>query len=183
MFDEIYNNTELFSIRRNECSENGISVDFCEEIIHKYDDDVIILKIDEFYSSKRMNNPPPSIDCLIIIKNDDCSYRLVLIELRNVSSTKSITPSEIIPKFKTTIDDFLCSKFANIFLNESFNVSSFECYLVSDPLKLKGITQEIYEKKIKGTVYEAYALQKPFKFRKKAALVQVKIPNLRLCCN
>jgi len=139
MFEEILNNTELFALHRETCEENDIHVELSEKLT---DDKYIILKIDAFYStSNNMPKPPPSPDCLIIVKCDsnEC-YDFYLVELKNIKSSSGFKIKNIRQKFTTVIDDFLGKRFAQIFLNPKYCINNFEMYFVSDPYKLTHLT-------------------------------------------
>lgn len=184
MIDEIMNHPDLFGIRRGECSENGISVQFCDDLIRNgelRDDSIVVLKPDEYYSSSRMHNPPPATDCLIIMKCGE-EYKITLVELREVSSARGVKPSEIEPKFKTVIERFMADEFADIFMSQQYRIASFETILVTDPYRLRGVNQTTYEQKIRGSVIESYLLRKPLVFRGHASLIKVKLPDPVLCC-
>ncbi len=136
MLDRIITHPELFGILRPTCEENDISVQVCEELLDNgelREDLIRILKVDKYYNSSRMHNPPPSLDCLIVIKTGDFEFGLTLIELKNVSSAKDLQPRKIRPKFDTTINDFLSKKFADIFMDSQFHISYFRLWLVTNP--------------------------------------------------
>ena len=59
------------------------------------DKKVIILKIDSYYSSSRMHDPPPAIDCLIIVSLGENRFDFYLVELRDVTVTKLVRPDDI----------------------------------------------------------------------------------------
>ena len=104
MFEAILNDPDLFSLYRAACEENEICIEFSE---HLPDDQYLILKIDAYYHSSRMHNPPRSIDCLIIVQCDtNPCYDFYLIELKNISSPKGFNTTEIREKFNTAIEDF-----------------------------------------------------------------------------
>ncbi|MCK5524644.1 MAG: hypothetical protein KAI83_16085 [Thiomargarita sp.] len=178
MFEEIFNEPNLFCLHRETCEENDICIEFSKKLI---EDKYIILKIDAYYHSSRMPNPPPSIDCLIIVKceTNEC-YDFYLIELKNIKSTKGFKIKNIQQKFSTTIDKFLKDEFASIFLNPTYCINNFKLYFVSDACRLKQfslMTKEQYEKKLGTTKYSSFLLQKPYQFRNKKALISPELPN------
>jgi hypothetical protein len=88
MFDKIITHPDLFGILRNTCEENGICVQVCDDLLDNgelREDLIKILKIDDYFKSSRIHNPPSSIDCLIVIKTGDYEFGLTLVELKNVS--------------------------------------------------------------------------------------------------
>lgn len=171
MFDTILTTLELFSIRRETCEENNIGIELSNLLLKT--NNFIILKIDAYYHSKRMHNPPPAIDCLIIVKctTTKC-YDFYLIELKNV---KKFDPKKIISKFHTAIN-FIEKEFAKIFNNYCLNKAHF--YFVSDVLRLRkcGLTEEQYRKKIKGSKLD-FLQNMIFRFRGEIVFISPELPN------
>jgi hypothetical protein len=171
MFDAILTTPELFSIRRETCEENNIGIELSDKLLET--NNFIILKIDAYYNSKRMHNPPRAIDCFIMVKciKNEC-YDFYLIELKNV---KKFDCKEIEDKFRTAVD-FIEKEFAKIFNNYCLNRAYF--YFVSDVLRLKkyGFTEEQYRKKIKGTKLD-YLQNTIFQFRGKIVYISPELPE------
>jgi hypothetical protein len=185
MFIQIDNNLDLFGILRGCCEENSICVGFCDELQADgeiNEEKVKILKIDAYYSSMRMHNPPPSIDCLIIVKDGSDLYKIYLVELRDVNGMGLIRPDDIVRKFSTVTNRFLSQDFASIFMDERFNIREFKMWLITDPFKPLNLTEEQFRKKVKGTVLEKYQTMKPLRFRDKVAQIEVKKPGEKICC-
>lgn len=177
MFEEILNDPDLFSLYREICEENDICITFSEKLV---EDNYLILQLDAYYHSSRMHNPPPSIDCLIIVKCDtNACYNLYLVELKDIKSPKGFQIENIKQKFRTVIDDFLSLRFAYIFLNPDYCINEFKLYFVSDACRLKqlNMTEEQYRKKLLTTKYKVFSMLKPFSFRNKKALIEPLLPN------
>lgn len=184
MINRILETEELFQITRSTCEENGICVNICDNLM--IDDQldsskIIILKIDKYYNSSLMHNPPPSVDCLVIIKYGENEFGLTLVELKNVSNARDIRPNTIRPKFVTVLDDFLTIRFSSIFSEHAYNLSYLKLWLVTNPYKWPVMTNEQYEKKLKGTVLELYLSQKPLRFRNKVSMIEHKPPFVEIC--
>ncbi len=178
MFSKIYNDEDLYPIISNYCNENNIEICLSESLQDNADDQLIILKVDEYYSSKKMHNPPPAVDCIILVKCDKkpC-YDLYLIELKSINSPSGFNKENIAQKFKTIIDDFLGNKFSHIFSNEEY--CNFNCYFVSDPYRCNNLNQDEYDKKIhsEGLKLDYFNSIKPFRFKNKVSFIQSKLPN------
>ena len=178
MFNKIYNNPNLASIISSYCDENDIEICLDESLESNSDDKLLILKIDDYYSSKKIHNPPPAIDCLILVKCDsgEC-YDIYLVELKNIKSPKAFSKENIVEKFKTTINKFLNDEYTDIFLKE--NYCDFNCYFVTNPYGCQNITQEEYDKKIhdEGLKLDFFNSIKPFKFQNKYSLIKPILPN------
>lgn len=179
MFDDIYSEPLLFNLIRELCDENDICVEISNQIS---DDDYLVLKIDQYYNSQNMHNPPPSVDCLIIVKcyENEC-YDLYLVELRDIRSVKGFKVKNIIQKFQTTIDDFMGARFSHIFLNEDYCVNMLKMCFVSDACRIKikypDITENQYRKKILNTKLDMLQSIKPMRFRNKIAHINPMLPN------
>ncbi|MCP4347036.1 MAG: hypothetical protein GY795_16100 [Desulfobacterales bacterium] len=179
MFDEIFQHPDLFGLTRAGCEENDVGVQISEQL---NEEDFIVLKIDSFYNSLRLTKPPPSVDCLIIVKcNTVAYYDFYLAELKNINSPKHFDINNVVKKFETTIHDFLTLKFPDIFLNDEYCLNNLYLYFVSDVYRIKkanpDITKEEYDKKIKGLKIETFLSIKPFEFRGKKALISPLLPN------
>ncbi len=184
MLDQIINHEILFPLRRCGCEENGICISFCNELMvgsQINDEIVLILKIDDYYSSSRMHNPPQSIDCLIIVKTNESEYGFALVELRDVKGSKLIKPTEIEGKFKTVVNRFLQEEFSSIFLQETYSLSWLKLWLVTNPYRWPPMSNDEYRRKIKGTVLDAYQSIKPFRFKNKVAMITPMPPDATLC--
>jgi len=178
MFREIEQNSELFPIITSYCEENNIEVCLSQSLDENSHDKLLILKADAYYSSQNMNNPPPAIDCIILVKCDTCDgYDIHLVELRNIKSPKGFNKENIKAKFTTVLDDFLTQRFKDIFLNEKY--CNFNCYFVSDPYSYGNMTQKEYDKKIhtQELKLDYFNSIKPFRFQGKVSLIQPKLPN------
>jgi hypothetical protein len=160
MFETILSNEELFYLQKETCEENNVRVEFSKQLA---EDNYIILKVDAYYNSSKMHNPPPSIDCLILVKCDtnEC-YDFYLVELKDIKSSKGFEIENIQQKFATTINDFLNDKFKNI----------FDAYCIND-FKLYFVLSETYCKKMGNSHLKVFTLQKsPYQFRKKIAVIE-----------
>jgi len=182
MFNAILNHPTLSLLQRQTCDENDVHVTFSDAIEEAFDDKILILKVDAFYDTVRFPLPPPSIDCLIIVK---CGFEgwfdFYLIELRNVNSPRGFNVENVREKFVSTIEDFLKERFADIFLSEIYRLNNLKLFFVSDAYRVKkrfpDISDEEYRKKFMGPKLDAIASLKPFRFRDKIATIIPMLPN------
>ena len=182
MFDSIISNPELFHLIRQNCSENDIGIDFHDEFITSDgmldSNKVLVLKPDSFYSSKLMHNPPPAVDYLILLKCEELTvYYIYLIELRNTKNTTGIKPNIIRKKFETVINDFLLNQFTTYF--PASEIIKIKCYLVTDPLKMrgKGLNETEMRSYMRGTVLDAYSNLEPLVYKNKNLIIEPLLPN------
>jgi len=163
MFKTILSNLDLSSLYQRICEENNACVKFSKQLA---EDNYIILKVDAYYNSLRIHKPPPSIDCLILVKCDtnEC-YDFYLLELKDIKSSKGFNIENIQQKFATTIDDFLNDKFKDIF--DAYCINDFKLYLV-----LGEKFSEKYEKKMGSLQLKLFAFKESsYRFRNKIAVI------------
>jgi hypothetical protein len=159
MLDAIEQNLELHGISRRTCAENTVEVAICSALLAGDDLDdssIKILKVDDYYNTKNFAMPPKSVDCLVVVRCASGSFELTLVELRDVSSTKGVKPSEIIRKFEATFLKFMSEDFGAIFGSPADTISRIRAWLVTDPFRASGLSDEQYRCKIKGTVLDFY---------------------------
>lgn len=142
----------------------------------------MILRPDRYYNTRDMATPPPSADCLIIVKcHDNECYDLYIVELRNIKKTKGFSIRNIEQKFKTVIDDFMSKRYSYIFMSEDHCINDLKMYFVSDACRIRkrfpNITESEYRKKIENTKLDALQLLKPMRFRNKVAHIDPRLPN------
>ncbi|QLA17632.1 hypothetical protein [Desulfolutivibrio sulfoxidireducens] len=187
MIDAIRQNYDLCAISRECCSENKISVEIDVGLLNDgflNHDKIVILKVDAYYSSHRLRvkRTPPSIDCLVVVKCQDGKHNVFLIELKDCSGTKDVRCGEIKKKFLTVIDDFFNNKFKQIFSDRFDEINSVKLWVVTDPLNTSGLTDEQYEKKIKGTAIDVYFGMKPLNVLGKYCLITPILPRQSFPC-
>lgn len=167
MIDSINNHPELKAFIRKKCAEIKGGQRPSEIKLNRNIDPklITVLKIDDYYISLRMQKTPKSIDCLIVFEIAK-EYKIFLIELREsknrVRLTRITKPARINDKFSTTIDDFMCIRFREIFKSEKFPIKHFSLFIVSS--LFNSIADEYKKKGLKGLKCERY-LNKPFIFR------------------
>nr|VFJ77860.1 MAG: hypothetical protein BECKFW1821C_GA0114237_114211 [Candidatus Kentron sp. FW] len=135
MLNKIADHPELYALLRQSCEKNDVCVTVCDELMENGDlrcDLINILKMDAYFSSKRIPDPPLSIDCLIIIKTGERAFGLTLVEPGKAKRGERLRLHEIKPKFDETISKFLLKDFANIFMNPDYTISYFRLWVVSN---------------------------------------------------
>ncbi|MCK5056826.1 MAG: hypothetical protein KAT34_09240 [Candidatus Aminicenantes bacterium] len=155
----------------DKCEENKISVTMEMDIPAK---NYLVIKVDNFYNELGLKNTPPSVDCLILLKCADNSFFICLIELKDIKSPGGFSVDNIYIKFKTTIENFMGSRFKNIFQNKRFIVKKLQIFFVTDPYGDKNSKRS---RKREGTKLDTLLSRTPFQFRGKRYLVKHKLPN------
>ncbi|MFN9279219.1 MAG: hypothetical protein ACK6DW_05685 [Betaproteobacteria bacterium] len=184
MFDAIYADPDLFAITRQHCRENDVGATVSDQLLdehgHLQHDRVLVLKLDALYSSQNMHNPPPAPDYLVIVRCGDDSYEGYIIELRDTGQTGVVRSKQILPKFRTAVDDFLSNRYRHIFFNNGdVAFKTLKLYLVTDPLGLrsKGLSEAEYKSRIRGTVLDAYSSLEPVVVGRRAYLIEPVLPD------
>ena len=122
LFREIKENIDLSKIICEQCEDEGIGITIDPRIAQN---DVLILKVDDFYNSLTIEKRPPSPDCFILVQCESGGFKLTIVELKNIDI---FTVNDIVQKFKTCLDDFMTIRFADYF---DFDYQKIELILVS----------------------------------------------------
>lgn len=180
MLNEIISDAVLHSLIRQTCDENEVFIDIDNSLLSGgclSDDNIIIIKLDAYYNSKQMHNPPPSPNCLIVLRCKDGTYNVYIIELRHCNGAKRVKLKDIRQKFETAIFDFVGSKYSHIFSHHKYKIKSVFLWLVADPFCTSGLSKDVFEKKVKGTVYDTYLSMRPLPVLGRLELILPKFPN------
>jgi hypothetical protein len=185
ILDYILENQDLFCIRRETISDQGVEAeihgDFLDLNGNLLSDKICILKLDAYcaYNSKYTPNPPQVIDNLVIVKCCDGSISIHMIELRcscGRNPTRRLNPSEILGKFITAANDFIGTRYAEIF--KKMSIKDVKAYLVSDPWQLASRSDggDLFKKKIKLSSLDAYSSMKPINVLGRSVLINPVMP-------
>lgn len=175
MINSIYSDDKVFPIIAQSLEEEGISVDFGDslltgsgEIDHNK---VVILKPDLHYNTSHMKNPPPSVDGVVIVQDND-GHHFYVAELKS-SRLSALKKREIQAKFDTIFNTFFKIDFYHIFEEPAYSIKKMNLWLVCDPFqtKKKCKSQEEYAKKIlalerlRGSLADFASSFRPHTFR------------------
>lgn len=176
MISEILNHSELKKIIVKCCSENNVEATISSNIDKA---DFVILKIDKYYTSLLLANTPKSVDCLIVLRCDDNTFMLFIIELRDIKNLAGFSAKEIYQKFETTINNFLREKFSEFFFSDNYDIKDLKLLFITDPLNIqnKKYTLNQIKNRIQGTKIEILLLMRPFKFGSRYYSISYEVPN------
>lgn len=134
MIDKIKEEPLLSRLLRDECEENEVCVAFDESISRE---NYVILNIDEHYRSIQLNRPPTP-DCLVVLRCEDGTYSLFVIELKRAGKPRGFKVEKLVAKFETCLNDFIANEFNEIF---DQNFKRVQLFFVSniDPLVNKSL--------------------------------------------
>lgn len=124
LIETIKSNSEIADFIKPKCEDGGICVEIDESVSNE---NYVIIKVDEFYNSLKIKSPPPSVDCLIVQLCSNGSYRVLLVELKNVKQAKLIDNKNLTEKFRNTLFDFMSNRFKSIFDEHEFRTQLLLC--------------------------------------------------------
>ena len=185
MLASLYNESSLTSYFSNEIKENGsfVSINkcfYCEGDNLK-NDIIVNIKVDDFYNGLKISPTPPSADILVVVKGrSDDRFDIYVIELKDVRKMGSLNTKNIIDKFKTTIHDFISSRYDYIFLNKDFTICNLNLWVVCNRFSVSAndeISDEKHRERIKDTAMGTLLLAKPIKFGHRLFPLQLKDSN------
>ncbi len=139
----------------DDCTENGVGVNV-SPLVRK--EDYIIIRVDEYYNSNLVHNPPKSPDCLIIQHCEGDKFVLYLVELKAIETLKTERLSDIRDKFQNCFDD----------ISYEFSI---KLLFISNPSESKK------DNKGKPTRMDSLLSQRPCKFANRPYLLEHRLPN------
>ena len=129
MINAIQKKKEINKYLCHSFSDSGINVDVDSKLTTA---EYIGVKVDDYYNAILPMIAPKSVDFIITVDCSCNSYVLYILEFKNLKKPKSLHINEIHEKFDTTVNDFIKSRFKDIFLNDRFKYKKVLLYLVSD---------------------------------------------------
>ncbi|MEO1852728.1 hypothetical protein [Chromohalobacter sp.] len=180
MIDDIYSHHVLNGIVANTVEEEGIEVEVGRTLLDSNGDIdsecAVILKPDDYYSTRVMARPPKSVDNVVVTHDGD-SYRVYVIELKSTKKVGRLSRAEIHEKFLTVVERFFSEDFPEIFMRD-FDLADLALWLVCDPfgMKGKGVSQEVFDRKVKSCGLDAYASMKPLSYKGKLRMIKPMLP-------
>lgn len=179
MIAQIKNEAALKPFLADKCEDNGVCA-IIEDGIRE--DDIAIVKVDDYYNAtEKYPDIPPSADFLVSVDCAGSCYALYVVEFKNIKSPKGFSVKNIYEKFRTTVEDFMSSRFAHIYCNKGYRIKDLIIYFVADPYRLKKAGLSSYSEykagkvargKTDSTKIDNLLSQKPLKFRGKLYLIK-----------
>ena len=160
LIERIKKHSTLSKFVHPKCEDEGICVDIDNRILS---DNVVVIKVDDYYNSLNLFETPASPDCLIILKCKNSGYAIYIVELKGIKSTKRFTVKNMDEKFSTCIYDFICKKFKDLL---DIDYKRINLYFVSNI--------KIYKR---DAALSMKILQsRRFKYRNKKYFIEPKMP-------
>lgn len=184
MIREIKKTKQLQACLRNEIEDEGIRVEIAADI---KEEQIAIIKVDDYYNGLHIANPPKAVDSLVVVDCACDAYTMYLLELKNVNSPKHLIIKDIEEKFENTFSKFLSDDFGCIFLKDKYRYKKIFLYLISDAYGLsenyKSYEEykQILDKKNEANKKDSLRIErglgsKLFKFRGKILKISYEIP-------
>lgn len=177
LLDWLRNDAVISKYICKQCSENGIELIIDQEIDPN---NLLIIKIDDYYNNEIRRNCHCSPDCLVIQKCTN-HYDIYIVELRNIKDAQGFTVKEIEEKFITCLDNFMSERFGNYFHHVDININILKLFFISDPYHFKkNPFKQLYMKGHKLDVLNSIRIPK---FFNKHLYIEPRLPNptVRLC--
>ena len=146
------------------------------------------IKVDDYYAGLHQGIIPMSVDFVVPVDCECDSYVLYVLEFKRVGNPPSTR--EIHQKFDTTMNDFIMSRFKDIFLNSRYKYKSVFLYLVTTAYQkaaklgsFKKYEELTRKMKAKDTLFADSTLsEKPYIFLGKAYYIQREVPPNPFIC-
>jgi hypothetical protein len=99
--------------------------------------------------------------------------------MKSIKSPRRFEVKNIYGKFNTAIEDFMKKRYADIFLDNTINVTNFRILFITDAYRLKkrGVPDKEIRSFLMGTKIEVLQNMPLFSYRNFNVAVEYKLPN------
>jgi hypothetical protein len=161
LIDKILLDVKLQKYICGECDENGVGITIHPSVDRK---ELVIIKADA-YLKYELHPNPAGPDCLIIQHCADDSYRIFLIELKNIADLGLYSLTHIRDKFQNCFDIIMSDKHRELFYNLNYRFKSILLIFISNPKEQ--LRREGIDKKQKNTRLDSLLALRPCQFANK----------------
>jgi hypothetical protein len=172
MIDEIRSDANLRDFICTDCEENGVSITVHPSVDPK---DYVIIKADAYLQHEFNPEAPAGPDCLIVQKCSDSTFRIFIVELKNIKDLGSYSLTEIRQKFQNCFDIIMSDKKRSVFYNTQFEITSI--YLIFISNAREHLRREPDDKKQKNTRLDSLLALRPCRFAGKYYSLMFRPPN------
>jgi len=178
MLDKIMAKNQLAKFLTNHLQENGVGV-----IIHEAmpQESYVAIDIDKYYHNIGLEIIPAIADILLIAQrlSQKEQHHIYIVEMKNIKSPHGFSVKNIYEKFNTAIENFMKTKYKDIFMDENYKVERFRLFFVSDAYRLKkrGMNDEQIRSFLLETKIMAFSSMRPFQYRNFKATIEYQLPN------
>jgi hypothetical protein len=179
MLNKINAKSELIPFFTNNLLENDVGV-IVDEAMPK--ESYVAIDIDRYYHHISPNpTTPPIADILLVAQrlSQKEQHHIYIVEMKNIISPHNFHVKNIYEKFMTAIEDFMKIKYADMFMDESYQVEKFRLFFVSDAYRLKkrGWTDGQIKSFLLGTKIMAFQKMPLFQYRNFKVLIEYQLPD------
>jgi hypothetical protein len=178
MLNKIKTNVTLNRFLTNNLLENEVGIIINEDMPQ---DSFVAINIDEYYHHIGLEIIPAIADILLVARklSQNELHHIYIVEMKNIDSPHRFKVKNIYDKFHTAIEDFMKTKYADIFMNEKYQIERFRLFFISDAYRLKkrGMTNEQINSFLLETKIMVLQSMQLFQFRNFKAVIEYKLPN------
>jgi hypothetical protein len=178
MLDKLNTKPELAPFLTNDLLENDVGVVVSEEMPK---DSYVAVDIDEYYHHIGLGAIRAIADILLVAQrlSQKEQHHIYIVEMKNISSPRGFDKKNIYEKFFTAIEDFMKRRYADVFMDESYQVEKFRLFFVTDAYKRKkrGWTDEQIRSFLLDTKIMILQTMPLFQYRKFKVIIEYKLPN------
>jgi len=178
MLNKIKTNRQLNQFLTGDLLENGIGVIINEAMPQE---SYVAIDIDEYYHHIGLKTIPAIADILLVAQrlSQNEQHHIYIVEMKNIKSPRRFNVKNIYEKFYTAIEDFMKTKYADIFMDENNKVEQFRLFFVSDAFRLRnrGLSEEQIRSFLNETKIMTLQSMKVLQYRNFKAVIEYKLPN------
>jgi hypothetical protein len=181
MITRIKKKRELTPFFTDKLLENGYGVVIADDMPKS---SYLAIDIDKYYHKSNINPTPEIADTLLVAQRLSAKgqYHIYIVEMKNIKSPQYFKIKNIYEKFNTAVEDFMKRRYADIFLDDTINVTNFRLLFITDAYRLKkrGVPDKAIRSFLMGTKIEFLQNMPPFSFRNFTVVIDYQLPNTLL---
>jgi hypothetical protein len=178
MLNELNAKSELVPFFTKDLLENNVGVIVNGEMPK---DSYVAIDIDEYYHHTGPTPTPAIADVLLVAQklSQREQHQIYIVEMKNISSPHGFIVKNIYEKFRTAIEDFMKIRYADVFMDENYQVEKFRLFFVSDAYRLKkrGWTEAQIKSFLLETKIMAFQKMPLFQYRNFKAIIEYQLHN------
>jgi hypothetical protein len=178
MLNAIRSKGDLIPFFTDTLLENEVGVIISEAMPR---DSYIAVDIDTYYHKAGPHPTPAIADILLAARrlSHKDQFHIYVVEMKNIKTPKGFKTKNIYEKFKTAVDDFMKTRYKDIFLDTKFKVEKFELFFITDAYQLKrrGFTENTIKSFLSIPKIAMLQSMQPFIYRHFKAMIQYRMPN------
>lgn len=178
MLNKIKSKGELTRFITSNVLENEVGVIISTEMPQ---DSYVAIDIDEYYHQIGLTKIPAIADIILVAQklSQKELHHIYIVEMKNIRKPQYFSVKNVYEKFYTVIEDFMKTRYADIFMDENYKVEQFKLFFVSDAYRLKkrGMSEEQIKSFLLETKINAFQSMRFFQYRHFKAIIEYQLPN------